>query len=106
MKIKKLIIVSTLLTSLNVIANDEINYSWVEVNYHWNEGDVFSLDGSFEITDNLYISTDVSRVDRRGGVIGGGDKFAYTDNSYGLALGRHKSITSNTDLYAVLGQKI
>jgi len=115
MKIKKIIIVTALIGSLNSNANDEISYSWVEVNYSKNGGnffpqdvfteEIFTLDGSFEITDNLYISADVSKLNRLGLTYGVYDAFRYTDNSYGLALGFHNSISEKTDLYYELGYR-
>ncbi len=108
MNFKNILITSTLLTSLNVVANDDINYTWLEFNFGWGDEAIFTLAGSFEISDNIYITADVSRFNRTGRTISpeiAVGNFNYIDNSYGFSLGFHKPVSKNTDLYSELGYR-
>lgn len=104
MKYKNAVIAVSLCVAFSVNANDEISYTWFEVNYEnlktgtYGRGKAVTLDGSFAINDKLYIAADMSRLSP--------DRSVIFDNSYGVSLGFHKSITDKTDFYSELGYRV
>lgn len=94
---------SVLATSLTALANDEIDYTWLEFNYTNLDSDTFgtvdymTFDGSVTINDDFYLASEFSQSN-----INLGSKF---ENSYSFSLGFHKSITDKTDFYSELGYR-
>ena len=103
MKLKTLLITSILTTSLTTLANDEIDYTWMEINYTNIESDTYgslysiTLDGSYAINDDFYLEADFSQVNK--------GTNSLTNNSYRFSLGFNKSIADKTDFYAELGYR-
>ncbi len=103
MKLKTLILASCLVTSLTALANDEIDYTWLEINYTNIESDTYgnfdsvSLEGSYAINDDFYLEADLSQKNK--GIN------SFTENSHRFSLGFNKSIADKTDFYAELGYK-
>ena len=107
MKLKTLILalglIAGLITSLTTLANDEIDYTWLEINYTNIESDAFgslnstSLGGSFAINDDFYLAADFSQKNK--GIN------SFTENSYRFSLGFNKAIADKTDFYAELGYR-
>ena len=103
MKLKTLILASSLVTSLTALANDKIDYTWLEINYTNIESDAYgsldfiSLDGSFAINDDFYLTASLSQINK--GVN------SFTENFYNFSLGFNKPITDKTDFYTELGYK-
>jgi hypothetical protein len=103
MKIKTLILASSLVTSLTTLANDEIDYTWLEINYTNLQSDTFgsnyfiTLDGSYAINDDFYLEADFSQVNESAS--------SFSEDSYRFTLGFNKSIADKTDFYAELGYR-
>ncbi len=103
MKLKTLILASSLVTSLTTLANDEIDYTWLEINYTNLQSDIFgsnyfiTLDGSYAINDDFYLSADFSQANQNSG--------SSFENSYRFSLGFNKAIADKTDFYAELGYR-
>ena len=92
---KKLILTGLLVVSMNTQANEDINYSYLEVGYGYLDyaknltPDGFYLEGAFDVSEHFYIG---GHVDKRNS---GNSDF----NRYDLSLGFHTNGSSNTDFY-------
>ena len=103
MKIKKITTTITLFTCLAINAKDEISYTWAEINYEARKPGILlsaqamTLDSSFAIFSNFYITADVSQSEST--------RYNLKEKTLGLSLGFHKSLSDTTDIYAELGYR-
>ncbi|MCW8870131.1 MAG: hypothetical protein OQK49_05450 [Proteobacteria bacterium] len=95
---KKLILIACLAFSINAQAGDDINYNYFELGYDYldlNNGentDGYYLKGSFDLTDSFYMGAYLNHLEARN----------LDSKRYGLMLGFHAGISTNTDFYSNL----
>lgn len=95
---KKLILTGLLATNMFAQANEDINYSYLEVGYGYLDyadnltPDGLYLEGAIDLSDHFYIGAHIDKRDS------GNSDF----NRYDLTLGFHTNGTSNTDFYTEL----
>lgn len=92
---KKLILISLLAFNMNAQANEDINYSYLEIGYGYLDyasnlaPDGFYIDGAFDLSDHFYI----------GGHIDSRDSGNSDFNRYDIAFGFHTNGSRKTDFY-------
>jgi hypothetical protein len=92
---KKILLTGLLATSISAQANEDINYSFLEIGYGYLDyannltPDGFYLDAAFDVSDHFYMG---GHVDKRNS---GNSDF----DRYDLSLGFHTNGSSKTDFY-------
>jgi len=106
MKLKNTLISLSILSASATVANDNINYNYLDLSYGYSatsnhRDDTFKLGGSFSLNDNFYLVASAKRliIDQKRVDVNN----IFTQNNYSLSLGFHTSISKRNDFYAEVG---